>query len=669
MAIVFASGFEHADTSDGGIWSGNNGTYYASAAYTGNYGYRCYDASGTQRRVYKQIAANGHTGDWGVHWRMKVVTQPGSNPQELFNLYDTGASYNVVQLVYANVASSHYLRLRDGVSGTIGSDVALTLDTWLRCELLYTYSTRAVTLYINGTATSASGNAHSSYDNASQVLFGWSASATGDVYYDDVVILDSSAALPSANTNGGLKVSRLWVDGDGTLDTGEAAGTRGGTDSGAVWSQLEENPPNDATDYAILDASGEACPTTLYSASTVIASGEDIKAVCVSSRGRRGSTGTRYFRRKIRGSSGTWADIDGADKPISSNTYYTNGSSGLQLQAISATNPDGGAAWTRTALDSAEISTRCMGAYPIWITAQWADVVHYTPSATHYTLTCDAASYAISVLAATLARSRVFAADAASYTIAGQAATLSLGFSMVADAASYAVSVADTAWKRTYAVAADAGAYATSVAAATLARGLKLTADAASYAVSVQAATFQRGFSMAADAASYVATVAAATSRRTYAVAGEAASYVLSVGAATLARGIKFAADAGAYTVSVPAATLAYGRKLTAATGSFLVAGQDAIVTVGRKLLALVGAYTVTVEDATLTHTQPGILQADPASYAITFPDAELVYSGEAVARRPFWVPSGRPSIRALASNVFRGRPGRAPALGRGGRR
>lgn len=672
MAVIFASGFEMNDTNnlDGDLWQNTSvGDIQTSNVYSGTYSLRCYAASSAARYNQVVFQASG-TSDVYFQARVYVVT---ATTGSFLELYDGGAAGAVLTVRMATVSSQLYLRLYDN-SVQLGSDYGpVSLNTHYLIEVKYIYSTKVATLYVDGVVTSATGACNSSYDNPTQLYVGWSGSQTGDFYFDDVVI--DNASLPSATASGtpkGYRIVQLLGDGDGTRDTGETAPTRGGTDNGADYLQVNENPPDDATAYIIMDTNSEAVPITLESASSKITSGDLIKCVAVSARHRATSAQACAYKRKIRGSSGTWAVLDSSAIQHNDTTWKTNGDNtylgGVRPPAFSTTDPDTSAAWTRTGLDSAQIEILVTDSSPtLWISTEWAIVVYYAPPG--YSLTADAGSYTCSVEAATLARGLQLSASVGTYTLTVADAALSRGYQLAVDAASYALSVADTAWHRTYALISDAASYAVGVLEAILARGYKLASDAAAYEVTFEDVLFAKGFSLVADAASYVVEVADTAWRRTYVAVANAAAYAVDVAASTLARGLKLTADSAEYTTTGLAAILAYGRVVAAASGSFLVSVEDAIVAWGRKLSALFGDYAVTVEDAALTVTLPNVLIAGEASYVIACGDAVLTYSGEEAARRPFWVPSGRPTIKALVANVFRGRPGRTPALGRGGRR
>lgn len=378
MGYLFASGNETANASDGGIWDSSTLTQYASAAFTGDYGFRAYAASSAARTAVKNFAASGSTSDYCLQFRFNIITAPSGNPRNIWAVTQSSGGTAVLNCAYYTSGGLHYVRMYDGVPTQLGGDYQISLNTWYLAELTYVFSTRAFVLYLNG-ASAITGNANATYDNWGDIRLGWYDADTADIYFDDVVLATGSSRITTGADNG-LKVSRLWPAADGNLDSDEAAGTT--SPSGAMYSVLDETPPNDATDYGIFDAVAKACPVTLYSPSTIIPDGNLVKAVLISVRNRRGATGNKTYVRKVRGSSGTWSTVDAGNLTTNSSTWQTNGSAVPRLQGVSETNPDGGAAWTRTALDSAQISARCTVAAALWLSTIWAEVVHYTPAAT-----------------------------------------------------------------------------------------------------------------------------------------------------------------------------------------------------------------------------------------------------------------------------------------------
>lgn len=64
-------------------------------------------------------------------------------------------------------------------------------------------------------------------------------------YFDDLWVCDGSGPAPNNGLLGDCRVEALFPSGVGAT----SAWTRGGTDSGANWSQVDEAIPNDDTDY------------------------------------------------------------------------------------------------------------------------------------------------------------------------------------------------------------------------------------------------------------------------------------------------------------------------------------------------------------------------------------------------------------------------------------
>lgn len=680
MAVVFASGFEHADATDAALWDSGSGTYYASAAVTGNYGYRCQTASSATRRALKQFAATGSTSNWSCQVRFNIITAPSGNPRKIWNLQDNALP--AIDVCYYTTGGLHYIRLLDGGGSQIGSDYQISLSTWYQSEITYVYSTRAVAFYLDGTSR-ITGNASATYDNLSHLCVGWETNDTADIYFDDVVLTNTSA-LPSTGTNGGLKVQYSWAAADGNLDSGETAGTRGGTDSGTIYGQVDETTvPNDATDYAILDASTEAAPVTLYGITSVpiIPVGDKILAVAVSSRVRRGSTGTRNYRRKIRGSSGTWSTLDGSDVGCSSNTWYTNGANAPRLQAVSATDPDTSAEWTRTNLASAEISTRCQGTYPVWCSTEWVEIVHYTPATTVYTLTCDAGSYSLTGTSATLKAIRKLIAATDAYIMTGTSAALALRKTLSATPGAYALTGTDATIRSTRKVIATPGAYAISGTNAVVRAVRKVVATPGSYAETGTDATLKTVRKVIATPGTYALTGTQATVKAIRRLVATPGTFAESGTDATLKAIRKLLADPGsyaltgtsadlyvatgpqiytlvctpgAYTMSGTSATLKANRRLVTATDAYIMAGTSAKLTAIRKLVVTPGAYALSGTSGTLYRRF--ILVASSGVYSVTGTAASMNAVRKLIAQSGAYVLSGTDADLVLILGAGAGR-------------
>jgi len=111
--------------------------------------------------------------------------------------------------------------------------------------------------------------------------FQWGAAGTIPFYMDDIAINDT-AGLNDNTWCGDGRVLLMTPDADG--DTIEL--TRGGTDSGANWSQVDEIPPNNDTDYVYSTGSGQYDLYQFTSGSLIVPADSTIARVWVEARSR-----------------------------------------------------------------------------------------------------------------------------------------------------------------------------------------------------------------------------------------------------------------------------------------------------------------------------------------------------------------------------------------------
>lgn len=173
--------------------------------------------------------------------------------------------------------------LQAGVSGTISAySVSTLLATsavnvlpptgWFYIEMKTLIAVAGtVEVRVNGvTVLSFSGNTTISGNATANTL--WLVGYIGDYnelfYYDDLYLCDGSGATNN-DFLGDCRVEALFPSGAGAT----AAWTRGGTDSGANWSQVDEATPNNDTDYNKSNTIGQTdtyAMTDLVSATGII---------------------------------------------------------------------------------------------------------------------------------------------------------------------------------------------------------------------------------------------------------------------------------------------------------------------------------------------------------------------------------------------------------------
>lgn len=199
-------------------------------------------------------------------------------------------------------------------------------------------------------------------------------------YFDDIAVNDSSGSANNTAPSPYGQVIHLLPDGDGDADTGSP--TRGGTDSGAIWSQLDEVTPNDTTDYVVLPVNPSDCVVSIENASSKgIGPTDTILFVEVHGRicGASGSA-ANWFPQIQSQASGT--RVSATAVTLASALFRTNddtdGSRQCKLRQL--TDPQAGGAWTRALLDSTQIAARTTDGNPdTWVSTLWA-LVEFIPA-------------------------------------------------------------------------------------------------------------------------------------------------------------------------------------------------------------------------------------------------------------------------------------------------
>jgi hypothetical protein len=221
-------------------------------------------------------------------------------------------------------------------------------------------------------------------------------------------------------------------------------------------------------------------------------------------------------------------------------------------------------------------------------------------SLTHYTLTAEQGSFALSGQAAGLTAQRKITADQASISLAGSPAALS--YSAVQGVGVWAIGttfVVGGVEHQHYTLTAVVGTFAQSNPDTGLIAARKLTADQASFALSGQANSLLHGFSIPAEAAAFSLTVfdnALVAGRK---IEGVQQSFALT------GQDIGFKAD----------------RKLTMDPGSFSFTGFDIGVSVGR--LLEFGSFSLSTFDAGFSVTR--IIPGEAASFVLSGQDASIL--------------------------------------------
>lgn len=321
----------------------------------------------------QQFKAAGVAGSTYVRFYLYIATAPSATARIIRLRQGTGADLGGIR-----VTTSRTLLLWDEQTNLqVGvASAALALNTWHMIEFGHTGTGDTITGRLNGVQF-ATGASSSAVQAPYELYFGVSNALTTDMYFDDVAVNDSTGSFQNTWPGEGSIIHlRPNAAGDAT------GGTRGGTDSGTNWGQVDEAPPNDATDYVIpsitstideynLAASGLTGTPTI----NVVSVGWRYAAASATSpdsmmlRVKASAGGTLEESAAITANAITWKTHANAVPRVYPLTLY-------DLPGASTT------AWSVADLDAAQIGFRVSTASVnrVWVSAMWM-LVDYVPGA------------------------------------------------------------------------------------------------------------------------------------------------------------------------------------------------------------------------------------------------------------------------------------------------
>lgn len=245
--------------------------------------------------------------------------------------------------------SDKFLRVYSGNGSTLlaTSSATLLANTWYTIDwrtLISTATTGASEVWIDGVqAINFSGdNSATSTLNVATLKLGQVAAAGfsnggGHFGFDDLAINDTAGSINNARIGDG-RIVLLKPNGAGT----NADQTRGGTDSGANWSQVDDFPPS-MSDYVY--ASTAAARDT-YALQDVPSGSWTVNAVEVLSYAQNSTSGSGSLGLTVKSGATT---NEGTAQSLAASSQY--------VRQLYETDPNTGVAWTVAAVNALEAGT------------------------------------------------------------------------------------------------------------------------------------------------------------------------------------------------------------------------------------------------------------------------------------------------------------------------
>lgn len=355
MALIHLEGFEGFGTTTGtaGTTNVQNGL---SAKYSGAFN----NANGV--RVYTPGWGSGYGLGWGTNTFAPSNYIDFALPSGPTSVY-VGFAYKSaspmsqqVLIGFRNLAGGQIHMRLDTVEGgglRIGrANLTTQLNAitgviqqgrwhYIECYVLINDTTGAYTVKVNGT-TVMSGTNVDTRDGGTGTLdtiriSGGSGSADtidGNVMIDDLYILDTTGGAPQNTFLGPIKIEGILPDGNGDTNNFTAS-------AGSNYQCVDENPPNDDTDYV---SSGTSTHVDLYTHGNLSVVNGTIFGTQVNLSHKLDAAGTLTIRAKAKHSTTVG---DGTSTAVTNTTYQ-------YLRHIFSVNPSTSAAWTPTEVNAAQ---------------------------------------------------------------------------------------------------------------------------------------------------------------------------------------------------------------------------------------------------------------------------------------------------------------------------
>ncbi len=607
MSRLWSSGFELQSASAGVEWDTTVGSpsINTTTKRSGAAALRCNTTSANAYLLHQIYASAATTAHVYMRAYVYIASLPSAKTMLMAWMDDSSFGYGL------RLHPDGRVRIEASNDFAFSSFSAGLLSTgqWYRIEIDYNDSTDTATAYVNGSSVATISSADTF--GGDRFMVGSFDAVTADLYFDDVAINDASGSAQTGLPGAG---SIVHMQPDATGDSTQWQSSSSTTTGSATVGAINEVTPDDATTYNRRTTTTTKIDDWNMESASSAGIGASDTITLVEHGGRYGSTSTtataRTVVKRLKGqASGTVSSS--ASTSIAVNGWTTHQAGVPRVSNLVAyANPQTGAAWTPSALDSMQVGVQAntSSTNEIRYSTLWA-LVEYVPAASHIvtgtayatagstaacstTRTTAPSAVAISAASAVAQTARTYARTAGSVVTATAAAasTRSLARSAIASA----VATTTRSSSRTYARTAFAVVAATAVS-----RAVKAAARTAYVAIAATA-TWSTVRAKAATAgalagASAISSSGGGTKAVTaYATAG-ASAVARSVRTRTVAAEVSASGRASAtgqrtrvVTGSSSAGASATVRSVrTMAVGGVVVAGTRAVSTSVRPLVVI----------------------------------------------------------------------------------
>lgn len=285
--LLFASGF---DSQDPGIFDvSNSGTFSTANTRTPLSVAKVRGNPTVQATLRDSAGAAASVSEivFGLGFRTS------SQPQNYVLTFQSPNGTDNMRLI---LNSGHHMALWRGDDTVLANGSAVIADLtwyWIWGYIKVNDTTGVIRLKVNGVTDIATTTGLDTRNDAGangDKLQAFKIGLDTNYEFDDLYIQDATGTTNNGDDIDIGEVTIPYIVPDSAGDT--TGMTRGGADSGANWSQVEEKPPNDATDYVEHATSGTL---DLYNLTTV-AGMASVKGVAVRNRVQKDVASAKNFR-------------------------------------------------------------------------------------------------------------------------------------------------------------------------------------------------------------------------------------------------------------------------------------------------------------------------------------------------------------------------------------